>query len=126
MMKNLESQELKLADKKKRFKEDSENFDREQEVKVCEIKCNIYTCLSQLFIGPSAKFSRHFWKPYYRLCMQESCGQNKGLCEAINGSEPGLNELIKGNKTFFVYNKNSFKLKMKQIRLSCIIMHIHV
>lgn len=38
MMKNLEGQERKLADRKKRFREESDGFDREQEVKLISRK----------------------------------------------------------------------------------------
>jgi len=37
-MKNLEGQERKLADRKKRFREESDGFDREQEVKFISCK----------------------------------------------------------------------------------------
>lgn len=37
-MKNLEGQERKLADRKKRFREENDGFDREQEVKLFSYK----------------------------------------------------------------------------------------
>ena len=37
-MKNLEGQERKLADRKKRFREESDGFDREQEVNLISRK----------------------------------------------------------------------------------------
>ena len=90
-MKNVETQERKLEERRKRFKEDREKFEDEQDVCNICFSVNIYfskffdifkICYDHNRITLNKQVSRIMRKPTFCICKNKDADQLRGNCKA--------------------------------------------